>query len=76
MTIEIPVNLQILAFKKAILMHADDDISYFIDDLLMWLVIFFVGREFRREKEFTRVTFFYLYGLIFSESIISKTHHG
>ena len=76
MTIEIPVNLQVFALEKATLMHADDDISYFVDDFLIGLVILFVGREFGREEEFAGGVFFNLYGLIFSESIISKAHHG
>ena len=65
-----------LTLEKTVLMHIDNNISYFIDDFLIRLIILFIGWELGRKEEFTGSVFFYLYGLVFSESIISKTHHG
>ena len=75
-TIEIPVNLKILAFDKATLMHGYDHISNFGDDLLMWLIILFIGWKFRGEEELAGVIFFYFDIFLLCECVVSKTHHG
>ena len=74
--IQIPINFQILAFDKAVLMHIDNNLSNLADNLLVGLIVLFIGREFRGEEELAGIIFFYFYVLGLGESVVSKTHHG
>ena len=76
LAIQIPINFQILAFDKAVLMHIDNNLGNLADNLLIGLVVLFIGREFGREEELAGIVLFYFYVLGLGESVVSKTHHG
>lgn len=76
LAIQISINFQILAFDKAVLMHIDNNFSNLADNLLVGLIVLFIGREFGGEEELTGIVLFYFYVLGLGESVVSKTHHG